>query len=113
MKLNTILTIISVAVSALFGYLTSILSVTSISMWVVSLFAFASFVAVLVPLFGITHEYKGKSVNLKVLSAVGFVVIVITQGVLNAFSTPASLYVVISCIVVLLFIGAYYALCRS
>lgn len=113
MKVNIILTIISIAVSALLGYLTSILSVNLVSMWVVFLSAFVSFAVVLVPFVGISHEYTGMSVNLKVLSAIGFVVIAISQGIMNAFPISASLYVVISSIIVLLFVGAYYALSRS
>lgn len=68
--------------------------------------------ATMVPLMGVKHEDNTISANLKVLSLVGVLAIIISQCITNLIAMRQEYYVIISMVIVLIFLGVYYSISK-
>lgn len=112
MKINPFLTLIATATSLLLGYLAFLVTNEVENPWVVFVVASISFLSTLIPLFGLSHESGALTANLKTLSILGVIVMLISQAVMNLMIIRLEYYIIISSLCVLLFLGAYYALSK-
>lgn len=112
MNINLFLTCLAIALSALLAFMASLLTVNSDYNWLVFVTIFVSMSTTMVPLMGIKHEDGTVSVNLKVLSFVGVLVILISQCITNLIAMRQEYYVIISMVIVLIFLGVYYSISK-
>lgn len=112
MKYNLSLSIIALLISALLAFMASLLTVNSDYNWLVFVTMFVSMAATMIPFMGIKHEDGTISANLKVLSFVGVLVILISQCITNLIAMRQEYYVIISMVIVLIFLGVYYSIVK-
>lgn len=112
MKINLFLTCLAIAFSALLAFMASLLTVNSDYNWLVFVIMFLSMTATMVPLMGVKHEDNTISTNLKVLSFIGVLAIIISQCLTNVIAMRQEYYVIISMVIVLIFLGVYYSISK-
>lgn len=112
MKINLFLTCLAIALSALLAFMASLLTVNSNYDWLVFVIMFLSMSATMIPFMGIKHEDSTISANLKVLSLIGVIAIIISQCLTNVMAMRQEYYVIISMVIVLIFLGVYYSISK-
>lgn len=112
MKYNLFLSIIALLISALLAFMASLLTVNSDYNWLVFVIMFLSMTATMVPLMGVKHEDSTISANLRVLSLIGVIAIIISQCLTNFIAMRQEYYVIISMVTVLVFLGVYYSISK-
>lgn len=112
MKYNLFLSIIALLISALLAFMASLLTINSDYNWLVFVIMFLSMTATMVPLMGVKHEDSTISANLRVLSLIGVIAIIISQCLTNVIAMRQEYYVIISMVTVLVFLGVYYSISK-
>lgn len=112
MKFNLFLSVIALLISALLAFMASLMTLHSDYAWSVCLLMFVSMSSTMVPLMGVRHEDSTIGANLKVLSLIGVLTIIISQCITNLIAMRQEYYVIISMVVVLLFVGVYYSISK-
>lgn len=102
MKINPVNALIAVVLSALLAY--ALWSLDGELKYYVAVGAFVFFVGTLLPLIGGSYENSRGTVNLRVVSAVFFVLGLLINGVFGVFSFSATAYIVSAAITFLIYV---------
>jgi len=113
MKVNTILLLIACAISLLLGYWVFTVIKGADNDAIMGIGSCVCFLATLIPAIGLRHEEKRLSVNLRVLSILFFVIVLIMQFVFANTKVSTNTYVITSGLVLLIYLAAFYALSKS
>lgn len=110
MKVNIVLTILSVAISALLGY--AVYSVAGIdpNASLSGICSIVCFMGTLVPAFGLKYKTRALSVNLRALSLVAFVVMLICHFSFASIWIKMPYYLIVSGLILCVYIGIAYVI---
>lgn len=110
MKVNYVLAILSLAVSALLGY--AFYSVAGIdpNALLAGVFSTVCFIITLIPAFGIHYDTSALSVNLRVLSLVAFCIMLISHFSFAAILVKMPYYIIINGLVICVYLGIAYSI---
>lgn len=110
MKVNVVLTVLSVVISLLLGY--AVYSVAGIDpkALLAGICSAACFMCTLIPAFGIRYETMGMSVNLRVLSMVAFVVMLISHFSFAAILIKMPYYIIVNGLIICIYFGVAYSI---
>jgi hypothetical protein len=108
MKVNIFYVCIGIAMALLLAYWTFNIAEGDENDVICACCSGVCFLGTLVPLLGICHKSSRIAVNLRVLSAVFFVLFVISHFCFAAFGVRMPYYVIVNALAFLLYITIYY-----
>ena len=111
MKLNGVKTIIAVALALLLGFICEIIApTTDYRNWISLGVAFVTISAMLIPAIGIKFENPRRGANIKVLSWVFAIGILVANIVFACFEYRIDVYIVVVALIAVIGWGLIYAL---
>lgn len=110
MKVNPILCALAVVVAALLGYTVYAVAGIDPNAVVAGVFSTICFMATLVPAFGFKYETQSMSVNLRILSIVAFVVMLISHFAFAAIWIKMPYYLIVNGLILCVYIGIAYSI---
>lgn len=112
MKANVFLFVLSVAVSALLGYLVYSVAGVDPNALLAGLFSTLCFICTLIPAFGFRYKTHALSVNLRTLSIVAFVIMLFFHIAFAAIVIKMPYYLIVNGIILCLYLGIAYSFKR-
>ena len=110
MRINSILTLLTIVVSILMGYLVYSIAGIDPNALLAGFCSTLCFICTLVPAFGIKYETRALSVNLRVLSFVAFLLMLISHITFAAISIEMPYYFIINGILLSIYLGIAYSI---
>lgn len=110
MKTNLILTLISVALAVLLGYLAFSVAKGDENNIVCGVCSCICFAATLIPTMGLQYDSSKLGVNIRIFSAIAFVIFAISHFCFAGFGVNMPYYVIVNGILLMLFIAIFYKL---
>ena len=110
MKVNPVLCTLAVVVAALLGYTVYAVAGIDPNAVVAGIFSTICFIATLAPAFGFKYGTQSMSVNLRVLSLVAFVVVLISHFAFAAIWIKMPYYFIVNGLILCIYIGIAYSI---
>ena len=110
MKVNSVLCALAVVVAVLLGYTVYAVAGIDPNAVVAGIFSTICFIATLVPAFGLKYETRALSVNLRVLSLVAFVAMLISHFAFAAIWIKMPYYYIVNGLILCIYIGIAYSI---
>ena len=108
MKVNIFLTIISVVLAVLIGYLAFNVAESKNNDIIYGIGSTVCFIATLVPTMGVQYESGRLGANLRVLSALFFMVFLIVHFSFAAFGGSMPYYIITNGILLMIYLSIFY-----
>ena len=108
MKANAFMTLISVLLSALFGYLVYYIAEPDSNAIIALIGSFVCFACTLVPLMGLKYASSRIGTNARVLATLFFLVLAISNTIFSLTSITMPLYAIINGIIVIIYLAILY-----
>lgn len=104
MRINTVLTIIAIAMAILIGYLTFSIAEGEKNDIVCGITSTICFTAVLIPIVGLQYDSSKLGINIKIMSVIFLVVFLISHFSFAAICIRMPYYIIINGILLLIYI---------
>lgn len=108
MKVNIFLTLISIALAALVGYLAFNIAEGKENDTVCGIGSTVCFVSTLIPVMGLQYESGRLGVNIRVLSVLFFVGFLISHFCFAGFGVKMPYYIIINGILLIIYLAIFY-----
>lgn len=108
MKANVIMTIVGLALACLIGYLVFNVAAGDPNEALCGVVSTVCFLATLIPMMGIKYESARLATNIRVFSALFFVIFLISHFCFAGFGIKVPYYVVVNGILLLIYLAAFY-----
>lgn len=112
MKTNVFLMVIGVVLACLLSYLVLTLACDSDSSLTFGIGSMLGFLVTLVPLIGARHNSHRLAVNLNVLSALFFVLLLVCNVCFAMFNGPIPYFIISNGVLVVAYVVAFYKISR-
>lgn len=110
MKVNIFLTLISVMLAALVGYLAYIVASGDGNDAICGIGSGICFVATLIPTIGLQYKSGNLGVNIRLLSAIFFIIFVISNFCFAGFGVKMPYYIIVNGILLMIYLVVFYKL---
>lgn len=113
MKINVFFSLISVALACLIGYLAFNVVKGEANDVMCGICSFVCFAATLIPTMGLQYESSRLGVNIRVFSAIFFVVFLISHFCFAEFGIQLPFYIILNGIILLIYLAVLYKMMSS
>lgn len=108
MKINVILILISIVLAVLIGYLAFDIAEGKENDVLCGIGSIVCFVATLIPAIGVQYESSRMGTNIRLLSAIWFIIFVISHFSFAGFGIKIPYYIVVNGVFLVLHLGLFY-----
>lgn len=108
MKANIFLTLISVTLAALVGYLAFSVAEGQENDYVCGIGSALCFVATLVPMMGLQYESGRLGANIRVFSVLFFIIFLVSHFCFAGFGVKMPYYIIVNGIILVIYLAIFY-----
>lgn len=112
MKINIVTAILAVLIAGLIAYMVYYIASGHENDILCGILSFVCLASTLIPMVSLRHEEKRLTVNLKVISSLGFIILFLLNLGFATFGVVMPYYLVIVGVLLIVYVLAYYKLSR-